>query len=228
MTHLLSFLPELLNGVYITLILMLASITLGLALAIAMTMGTVSDHMIIKKLINSFIFFIIGTPLLVQIFLIYYGSGQFAWIRNSFLWVIFRDPMACAIIAFSINTACYTAVLLKGAIGSVPKNEIDACNAMGMSKWLAMWRIIFPRAFRLAMPAYSNEVLMILKGTSLASTITILDLMGVTQQLISESYEYLTLYLMAGGIYLLLNVIITLIFKRLQKWSQIPHHRSAV
>ena len=222
MTTLLTDLPLLMNGLVITLILMFSSLSIGFILSILMTIGSLSDRVFIKKGIDCLIFFVRGTQLLVQIFLIYYGAGQFEWIRHSSLWIILREPMACAIIAFSLNTACYTTIILKGAIHSVPRNEIDACHAMGMSKWQAMRRIIFPRAFRIAIPAYSNEVLMILKSTSLASTITLLDLMGVTQQLIAETYDTVTFYVIAGVIYLLLNAIITSIFMFLQRWARIP------
>lgn len=222
MLNLLSYLPDLASGLWITLILMLVSVTIGLVLAILMTIASRSDIYLIRKLIDACVFFIRGTPLLVQIFLIYYGAGQFEWIRDSALWVILRSPMACAIIALSVNSACYTTILLQGAIRSVPHNEMAACEALGMSKWLALRRVIFPRAFRIALPAYSNEVIMILKGTSLASTITLLDLMGVTQQLIAQTYQTVELYLLAGAIYLLLNCVIILIFNRLFRWSAIP------
>ena len=215
MINLISYLPDLAHGLLITLVLMLSSLIIGLFLAIVMTMANRSDIYILRKITNIFIFFIRGTPLLIQIFLIYYGIGQFEWIRNSAAWFILREPMACAIIALSFNSACYTAVLLEGAINSVPSNEIAACEAIGMSKWLAFRRIIFPRAFRIALPAYSNEVIMILKGTSLASTITLLDLMGVTQQLIAQTYQTVEFYLVAGVMYLLINSIISYIFTKL-------------
>jgi arginine transport system permease protein len=223
MINILAYLPQLMSGLSITLILMLASVVTGLALAILMTMASYSDKWLLRKFVDIIVFFIRGTPLLVQIFLIYYGIGQFAFIRDSFLWFILREPMTCAIIALSLNSACYTTILLQGAIASVPKNEIAACEAIGMSKWLAFRRIIFPRAFRLAIPAYSNEVIMILKGTSLASTITLLDLMGMTQQLIGETYATVEFYLAAAVIYLLLNGIISLIFKCLQKKASVYH-----
>lgn len=222
MMELIEYLPQLLSGLVITIILMISSIAAGLVLAVLMTMGSYSDKLIVRKPIDLIVFFIRGTPLLVQIFLIYYGVGQFEWVRNSSLWFILREPMACAIIALSLNSACYTTVLLQGAIQSVPTNEIAAAHAIGMRKWLAFRRIIFPRAFRIAIPAYSNEVIMILKGTSLASTITLLDLMGMTQQLIGETYQTIEFYLIAAGIYLVLNAIITSIFYFLQKWSAIP------
>jgi arginine transport system permease protein len=222
MINFMEYIPQLANGLLITLLLMLASVGVGLLLAILMTIGSYSEKWVIKKCVDLIVFFIRGTPLLVQIFLMYYGIGQFEWIRESSLWIVLREPMACAIIALSLNSACYTTMILQGAIQSVPKNEIAACSAIGMTKWLAFRRIIFPRAFRLAMPAYSNEVVIILKGTSLASTITLMDLMGVTQQFISETYATVELYSVAGIIYLIMNAIISGIFMALIKWSAIP------
>lgn len=216
------YLPELANGVLITLILMLLSVGIGLLLAVLMTACSYSEKSLLKKLITVVTFFIRGTPLLVQIYLIYYGAGQFEWIRHSVLWLALREPMGCAIIALSLNSACYTTIILQGAIKSVPASEVSACAAMGMSKWMALRRIIFPRAFRIALPAYSNEVIMILKGTSLASTITLLDLMGVTQQLIAQTYATIQFYIAAGVIYLLLNACISLVFRKLYRWSHIP------
>jgi len=218
----LTYLPQIANGVFITMILMLSSLGMGLLLAVIMTMCSFSDNYLLKKMVAILVFFVRGTPLLVQIFLIYYGSGQFEWVRNSPFWFILREPMACAIIAFSINSACYTTIIFQGAIKSVPNSEISACEAMGMPKWLAFRRIIFPRAFRIALPAYSNEVVMILKGTSLASTITLLDLMGVTQQLIGQAYSTVGFYLAAGVIYLFLNMGISGVFRLLYRWGHIP------
>src|SRR3990167_7092485 len=219
-----AYLPELFSGISITILLMLMSIGIGLILAITMTIGIIYGNVVIQQFIKCIIFFIRGTPLLVQIFLIYYGSGQFEWIKDSWLWFVLSEPMTCAIIAFSISTACYTSVILQGAIHSVPRSEVDACDALGMSKWLAMRRVIFPRAFRIALPAYSNEVLIILKATSLASTITLLDVMGITQQLISQTYDTVFWYTIAAVIYLILNSVIIAIFKTIKMWSTLPSH----
>ncbi|RDI42558.1 ABC transporter permease [Aquicella lusitana] len=222
MTNLIAYLPDLLSGLSVTLTLMLASVAAGLVLAVLMTLCSISENIFLQKPVNLFIFFIRGTPLLVQLFLVYYGLGQFEWIRHSFLWIALREPTVCAIIALSVNTACYTSILLKGAIHSVPKSEIAACEALGMSKWLALRRIILPRAFRIALPAYSNEVIIVLKCTSLASTITLLDLMGVTQQLIAQTYDTITLYLLAGTLYLSLNAVIISVFKIVERGCRIP------
>lgn len=212
-----NYFPILLNGIYTTVILMLASLSVGLILSLLLVVGSLSNHFILKFIIRMFIFFIRGTPLLVQLFLIYYGVAQFEWFRHSIFWFAFRSPMFCAIIALAINTACYTTVLLLGAIHSIPKNEITAAEAIGMSKWLIVRRIMLPRAFRIMLPAYSNEVIMILKSTSLASTITLMDIMGVTQQLISQTYDTGTFYAIGGILYLILNAIIIMLFRMFER-----------
>lgn len=216
-----SYLPQLMHGVMVTLILMTASLALGLCFAIVMTACSYSGNIFLKTSVNGLVFFVRGTPLLVQLFLIYYGAGQFEWIRDTILWTVLREPMGCAVLALSINSACYTTVLFQGAIQSVPKNERHACEALGMSKWLAFRRIIFPRAFSIALPAYSNEVVMILKGTSLASTITLLDVMGVTQQMIAQTYQTAEFYAAAAVIYLILYMIISSAFKILLRFIYI-------
>ena len=215
--HLNSYLPQLGNGLILTLMLTIFALILGALLACLMTLGSLSNRVYIKHPIDVWIFFIRGTPVLVQIFLIYFGLGQFDWIRTSSLWFILKNPFACAIIALAINTSAYTTVLLKGTIQSIPEGEIMACKALGMSRYLMMRYILFPRALRLMLPAYSNEVIIILKTTSLASTITLLDLMGITQQIIANTYQTIPLLCLAGAIYLLFNASIIYIFKRVEK-----------
>ena len=122
-----------------------------------------------------------GTPLLVQIFLIYFGLGQFGLIRHSFLWPFLREAYVCALITFTLNTAAYSGEILRGGIRAVPRGEIEAARACGMSSFTTYRLVILPRAFSIILPAYSNEVIILLKGTSLASTITLLELMGQAQ-----------------------------------------------
>lgn len=217
--HFVTYLSDFLSGTIITLTLTLSAIALGLMLAIIFTIGTTFANSWVKKPIAALVFFITGTPLLVQIFLLYYGVGQFEWIRATSLWIVLREPMACAIIALSLNTAAYTSILLQGAIQSVPKSEVAACEALAMTKWQAFKWVIFPRAFRIAIPAYSNEVIMILKSSSLASTITLLEIMGVTQALIAQTYQPIEWYMVAGVIYLILNFFIIMLFKKLHAWA---------
>jgi len=217
MMTLLISLRQIAHGVFITLVLMSASLCISYVLAVIFTIINYAGNKWLKKCLSAVIFLVRGTPLLVQIYLIYYGAGQFSGVRESVLWPILREPLFCAIIALSINSACYTTVLLEAALASIPENEMSACAALGMSKWQTFVYICFPRGMGIVLPAYSNEVMMLLKGTTLASTITLLDVMGVTQQLIAQSYAVIEWYLFAAMIYLSLNALITYGFSRLIK-----------
>src|SRR5690348_13065943 len=128
-----SYLPQLAAGLFTTINLMLCALSLGIILAFIMTLGVLSRHAMIRAPIHAFVFFIRGTPLLVQIFLIYFGSGQFEWLQHTPLWIVLREPFACAVIALALNTCAYTIVILKGAIDSVPEGEVLASHALGMS-----------------------------------------------------------------------------------------------
>lgn len=224
----LQYLPEMVSGLLITVELMLASLAVGLLLAIICTLCSATNRIYLKAPIDAMVFFIRGTPLLVQIFIIYYGSGQWAWLRTTFVWDILRHPFGCATVALAINTMGYTTALLTGAIRAVPRGEIEACQVLGLSRWQMLWRVILPRAWRIALPAYSNEVIMTLKNTSLASTITLLDLMGVMRQMIARTYEVLPFFIMASVFYLGLNALIIGIFRVLERKYRVAVRHSAV
>lgn len=213
----LQYLPAMLSGLMVTLQLMICSLVAGLLLSLILSILHELNFKILNIPIDAFVFFIRGTPLLVQIFIIYYGSGQWAWLRGTWMWELFRQPFGCAALALACNTAAYTTALLTGVVRAIPKGEIEACQVLGFSQWQMLRRVIFPRAWRMALPAYSNEVIMILKSTSLASTITLLDLMGVMRQLIGRTYQVLPFFLMAGFFYLCLNALIIGIFKFLER-----------
>lgn len=213
----LSYLPQLLHGLLITIELMFATIAAGLILALSLTLLYFCGGIIAKKLIDFYIFIIRGTPSLIQIYLIYYGCAQFEMIRHSFLWVVLAKPFPCAIIALALNTAAYTTELLRGAVRAIPAGESEAADAFGFNRTQALCYLLMPRAIRMVLPAYSNEVVMILKGTSLASTITLLELMGTTRQIISATYDSIPFLLLAGVIYLILNAILIGIFRLIEK-----------
>jgi arginine transport system permease protein len=202
------YLSQILSGIGITLALLICAISIGFIFSSLFAIVSSTGKIYFKLPIDVFTFVIRGTPLLIQFFIIYFGSSQFDWLRNSFLWIFFKRPFVCAIIALVINNTAFATIILRGAINSVPKGEIEACKALGMSWWLMMQKIIFPRALRIVLPAYSNEVVMILKGTSLASTITLLDLLGVIRQIIAETYAAIEFLILAGVIYFLINLII--------------------
>lgn len=209
--------PELAEGALLTIELIIFSGVLGLALAIPLALGRVGNSWWVRAFPYAYIFFFRGTPLLVQIFLVYYGLSQFEFIRESFAWPILREAWWCAIIAFTLNTAAYTAEILRGAIQAVPTGEVEAAKVIGMGRWLRLRRIILPRAFRIALPAYSNEVILMLKGSALASTITLLDLTGVARTIIAQTYMPIELFVAAGIFYLLITAVILQGFRFVEK-----------
>lgn len=208
---------SMLSGLVVTMELLLLSLIFGLMLAMILTFASASERFYLKIPVDIFVFFVRGTPLLVQIFIIYYGSGQWPWLRSTFLWDFLKHPFGCAITALAFNTAAYTTALFIGAIKAVPRGEVEACQVLGMSRAQMLRRVILPRAWRMALPAYSNEVIMVLKGTSLVSTITILDLMGVMRQMIARTYEVLPYFMMAGILYLCINLLIISLFRQLER-----------
>lgn len=198
-------LPDLLSGLGVTIWLVALSLMLGFVIALPTALARLSTSVILRWTSTSYVFFFRGTPLLVQIFLIYYGLSQFEIIRDSFAWVVLKSPFWCALIALSLNTGAYTAEVFRGGIQSVPHEEIEAANAIGMSPATAFRRVIWPQAIRQALPAYGNEMILMVKASSLASTVTLLDITGVARTLAADTYMPIEIYTMAAVIYLVLT-----------------------
>lgn len=210
-------LPKLLHGATVTIELTSVSVIVGLSLAIPLALMRVNGNPWLRYPVHGFIFYFRGTPLLVQIFLIYYGSGQFQdQLSHLGLWVFFREAYFCAILSLTLNTAAYTTEILRGAIQAVPHGEIEAARACGMSGALLYRRIILPIAMRLAWPAYTNEVVFLLQATSLVSIITIMDITGVTRLLAARYFAFYELFLSASGLYLLLVYGILFAFRKVE------------
>ncbi len=210
-------LPLYFHGLGVTVLLVFSSLVLGLVLAIPVALAATSKNRWIYGLPKAFIYFFRGTPLIVQMYLIYHGMGQFEAIRESFLWVIFKEAYMCALIAFALNTAAYTGEILRGTIEQTMFGEIEAAKACGMSKGLLYRRVILPSTFRRALPAYGNEVIFMLHGSSLAGIITIMDLFGAARLVNSRSFVPFESYIAAGMFYLALTFIIVWIFKRAER-----------
>lgn len=216
--------PELLKASLTTVELVLLSSVLGLILGVTLGLLRLSKNPLVRIPPYLYIFFFRGTPLLVQIFLIYYGLGQFKIIQDSFLWKpVLSQPYWCAIIAFTLNTAAYIAEIVRGAMNAVPKGELEAADALGMSPSQKLKRITLPRAFGIMIPAYSNEVIFMLKGSALASTITVVDLMYTSKAIIAKTYLNLEIYFAAGIIYLLISWVLLFGFRQFDK--KINHHK---
>ncbi|WP_227429346.1 ABC transporter permease [Psychrobacter sp. I-STPA6b] len=213
-----DYFPTLLSGVPLTVQLVLISGILGLGLGLILALLRISSNPLVRALPFAYIFFFRGTPLLVQIFLIYFGLGQFDFIKESFLWEpVLKQPFWCAIIAFTLNTSAYIAEIIRGAIQSIPKGELEAADAIGMSYRQKLTRIMLPRAFGIMLPAYSNEVIFMLKGSALAMTIALMDVTGQAKYISSKTYTPIEIYFAAGIIYLVLSWVILLTFRFLEK-----------
>lgn len=194
-----------LHATITTLELVILSSAVGLLLGVVLGLLRLSKNPLVYGLPYLYIFFFRGSPLLVQMFLIYYGLGQFESVRESAFWEpVLSKPYWCAIIAFTMNTSAYIAEIVRGAILAIPQGELEAANAIGLSKAQTLRRITLPRAFGIMLPAYSNEVIFMIKGSALAATITVMDLMHITRDIAAKTYLHIELYLLAGVIYLLL------------------------
>ncbi len=205
---LLNTMGQLLGGVPLTLELAGISVAIGVVLATALALlrrAFVAGALFVRF----YVFALRGTPLLLQIFLIYYGLGQFDWVRESVLWPFLRQPFWCAILALSINTAAYGSEIIRGGLQSVPRGAVEAARVAGMSGLLLYRRIILPLAIRQALPTYGNELVIMIKATSLASIVTLMEVSGISYAIISETYRALEVFLCAGSIYLALNVLLT-------------------
>ena len=210
--------PDLLGGAVLTVQLVVFSGIVGLFLGLILALLRLSKHWTVQIIPVLYIFFFRGTPLLVQIFLIYNGLGQFEWVRQSFLWEpVLSQAYWCAIIAFTLNTSASLAEIIRGAIQTIPIGELEAADAMGLSKWKKLTRITLPRAFGIVIPAYSNEVIFMLKGSALASTITLMDITGVARTISSRTYTNIELFFAAGIVYLLLSWVILFSFRLFEK-----------
>jgi len=213
----LKALPRLTQGAVLTLQLVGISVLVGLILAIPLGIARSSRHWYVRALPYGYIFFFRGTPLLLQLFLIYYGLAQFDSVRQSILWPYLRDPWWCAIIAMCLHTAGYIAEIIRGAIQAVPSGEIEAARSLGMSKWQTLFYIVLPRAARIGLPAYSNEVILMLKASSLASTITLLELTGMARTIYSRNYLPVETFFAAGLFYLVMTFVLIQLFKLLER-----------
>lgn len=200
---------RLLTGIPLMLQLWALSVAVGAVLAVAVALLRLSGIKPLEWLASFYVFVFRGTPLLVQMFLIYYGLSQFPEIRQSFLWVFLREPYWCAILAFILNTGAYGSEIVRGGLLAVPFGEVEAARAFGMSGFLLFRRVIFPIALRQALPAYGNEIILMIKATSLASIITLMEVTGIAQRLISETFRAVEVFICAGAIYLVINFIIS-------------------
>ncbi len=212
-----SSFPKLLNASLVTLKLLSLSLIFGLILGLFFAILRLNKNIFLNKFSYFYSYVFRGTPLLVQIFIIYFGLGQIEFLRSSFIWIILKEPYWCAIIAFSLNTGAYTSEILRSAFETINKGFIEAGDSLGISKKIIFYKIQIPIAIRQSLPAYGNEIILMLKGTSLASTVTLMDLTGVAKYIISTTFKPIEVFIVAGGIYLFMTFIIHNFIRYLEK-----------
>ena len=209
--------PKLLNAAAITLKLLSVSLIIGLFIGLLFAILRLNKNIFINKFAYGYSYLFRGTPLLVQIFIIYFGLGQIEYLRTTFLWTILKEPYWCAIIAFALNTGAYTSEILRSAFQTIKPGIIEAGKSLGISNKIIFYKIQIPIAIRQSLPAYGNEIILMMKGTSLASTVTIMDLTGVAKYIISTTFKPIEVFIIAGGIYLFMTFVIHNVIKYLEK-----------
>ena len=209
--------PRLLKATILTIELTFLSLFFGIFVGVFFAILRTSKNKILFFISYYYSYIFRGTPLLVQIFIIYFGLAQLEWIRESFLWVFLKEPYSCAILAFTLNTGAYSSEIFRSAFETVNKGIVEAADGLGLSKINTFFKIKLPIAIRQSLPAYGNEMILMLKGTSLASTVTLLDLTGVAKHIISTTFRPVEVFIVAGSIYLLMTFIIHNFIKFLEK-----------
>lgn len=208
-TFLFGTLLQLFAGIPLALELAASSIALGALLGLVVALLRLSRFPAFTAFAWLYVQIVRAVPLLVLLFLVYYGLSQFRWVRTSVLWPVLRDPYWCALIALTINTSSYAGEIIRGGLLAVPRAEIEAGRCCGMSGLILFRRIILPVAIRQALPAYSNEIIAMVKATSLASLVTLMEVTGIAASIASETYRPIEVFVAAGAIYLGINFMIT-------------------
>ena len=211
-----EYLAVIAQGIPTSLLLTVVALFIAFFLALGLTFLLSIGNKLVKSTVNLFLVLFTGTPLLVQFFLIYAGPGQFQWLVDSSLWGLFSNAWFCAALALALNSAAYSTQLFHGAVKAISKGQWESCAALGLSR-LQTLKILIPYALKRALPSYTNEIILVFKGTALASTITIMDIMGYARQLYGTEYDALTIYGIAGGIYLIITGIATFITPSVRK-----------
>lgn len=210
--------PVLLKGLGMTLTLAALSVAIGFNLGLGLALMRMSDNRALSGFARAYSITFRGTPLLVQLFLIYYGLGLLKFVHDvPALWWVVSEGSRCAVLALALNTGAYTSEILRGGLTAVPVGLIEAAKACGMSRFTRFRRIAFPLAIRQALPAYGNELVLMVKGTSLASTITVLEITGYAKRLMSQTFAIFEVFAIAGILYLTLNLLLITAVRQLEK-----------
>lgn len=215
---------EVTAGLDNTLLLLIISLPIGFVLSLVFALGRVSSNKFISKPIASYIFVIRGTPLLVQIYLIYFGLGSIKFIRESFLWYLLKEPFWCGVLALTINTVAYGSEIFRGGIQSVTKGQVESGKALGFNNFMLLRKLIIPIAIRKVLPSYGNELILMVKATSLVSLTTYMEMTGIARKIMAKTFAPVEAFVAAGILYLFLNFLMIQFIKYLE-WKYNPHLR---
>lgn len=210
------------QGFFLTLLITLASFAVGQVFALPLALALVSPRRWLSYTAATYTFMVRGSPLLVQLFIVYYGLGQVDAIRDSFLWPVLKSPIYCAIITIGLNSAAYSAEVLAGAIRLLPIGQWEAAIALGLKKPIVLFKVVLPQIYRLILPSIGNELILVMKGSTLASAITVMEMTGAARVFVARTYAPFETFLMAGAIYLVIGAIFGRVFRSLETRFAIP------
>lgn len=218
----LKALPVVLDGLYLTVVITLLAFVLGQVLALPLALLAGASNRAVSLPARAYIFCVRGSPLLVQLFIIYYGLGSVEWVRGSVLWPVLRDPLTCAILAVGLNSAAYVAALLQGAIRQFPVGQTEAAKALGMTGFQTLRAVTLPQVYRNVLPVLGNEIVLVMKASSLASAVTILELTGAARAFVARTYAPFEVFAAAGCFYLLFGLFLAVAFRALERRVAVP------
>jgi arginine/ornithine transport system permease protein len=205
------------DGLVLTRMLQCVPMVLGLVLSIPLAFARNAHNGWVSNPVRLYTFVLRGTPMLVQLFLVYYGLSQFELIRNSLFWDVLNDPYRCALLTFTLNTTAYTTEIVAGQLRNTDRREVEAAQSLGMSVRQVNFRIVLPAALRRSLPAYGNEVIMLLHGTAIVSLVTLSDLTGVARHIYADTYNPFQPFIIAGAFYLTLTWLLSKMFARMER-----------
>lgn len=213
-----TYLDDLVSGLWVTLSLTYLTILFGIPIAVPVALARNSNNLVLRSFGYFWIFFFRGPPALVLLYLLYYGTAEFEWFRQSIFWPLVSHPYTCAVTALTLNSSGYVAEILRGAFAAVPRGEVEAAITAGFTRRWTFCEVIVPHAMRIALRSYSNEVIFVIKGTSIASLVTVIELTGMSQHIYSITYDPFTPAVSAAMIYVVLILALTWLVGFIERW----------
>jgi len=210
------------HGIWLTLLITLVSFAAGQLVALPLALALVSPFRSLRCCASTYTFMVRGSPLLVQLFIVYYGLGQVEAIRASFLWPLLKSALYCSIITIGLNSAAYSSEVIAGAIRQLPKGQSEAARALGLNKSVALLKVVLPQVYRSILPAIGNELVLVMKGSTLASAVTVMEMTGAARVFVARTYAPFETFLIAGAVYLIMGAIFGRIVRSVENRVAIP------